>query len=50
MENRSRVYVALDALTSNGNVGIADEILQPIEIIPFDDKEYQLQLRLVTIK
>ena len=48
MENRSRTYVALDALTAHSQLGVADELIQPIEIIPFDDREYQLQARLTT--
>lgn len=49
MENRSRTYLALDELTSRPDLGTAGEIIQPIELIPFDDREYQLQLRLSSV-
>lgn len=46
MENRSRTYLAMDHLTNAPGAGTEVELIQPIEVIPFDDKEYQLQLRL----
>lgn len=49
MENRSRTYLALDELTSHQALGTAKELIQPIELIPFDDREYQLQLRLCSV-
>lgn len=48
MENRSRTYLALDHLTNNAGAGSEAELIQSVEVIPFDDKEYQLQLRLTT--
>ena len=49
MENRSRTYLALDELTSHPALGTGQELIQPIEVIPFDDREYQLQLRLYSV-